>query len=55
MVVEMDISQTADPLRFSERFPPGCLCRWVSYLGIMGWFLLEDHPRCRIHGKKEET
>ena len=55
VVVEMDASQEDHPLTFSEHFPRVCICRWVSYLGITGWFFAEGHPRCQIHGKKEET
>lgn len=63
MVVEMDASQATDslksqktdPLIFSEHFPDTCICRWISYLGITGWFFSEAHLRCQVHGKKEET
>jgi len=51
----MDAPDEADPLIFSERYPLGCLCKWISYLGITGWFWSEVHLRCRIHGKKEQA
>jgi hypothetical protein len=39
-------------LIFSERYPLGCICKWISYLNITGWVLSETHPCCRFHGKK---
>ena len=51
----MDASQEDHPLTFSEHYPQGCICRWVSYLGVTGWFLEEVHLKCSLHGKKEET
>jgi hypothetical protein len=39
---------------FSEHYPLKCICTWISYLGVTGWFLNEIHPRCQVHGKKED-